>query len=284
MRTTLRSWLGEPIVQFVILGAIVFGLASFLSNDLVDQDDQVIITEQDIAHLASLWETQYAKPPTEKELASIIDQHVKEEILFREATKMGLAQDDVIVKRRLVQKFLFLSEQLTSATAPTEEELIPYFAETRDRYGVPSTTSFAHVYFKTDRDGEPAIEGAKSVMLRLNNIGTDEQAWRREGDPFMLAREFAARNDAEITQLFGDPFTQALRGLTTGAWTGPIESPFGWHVIKIIRRAEAYSPKLSDVRAQVAEDFVAAKRRQTEAALYDSIRRHYSVSIVGRPG
>ena len=62
-------------------------------------------------------------PPTPAELEGLIEAHIREEVLYREARALGLEQDDTIVRRRMAQKMEFLFEDLAPLAEPTEEEL-----------------------------------------------------------------------------------------------------------------------------------------------------------------
>ena len=73
-------------------------------------------------HSARVWQ----RPPTAEELKGLIDDHVKEEILSREAIKLGLDQNDTIIRRRLRQKMEFLAEDFAATAEPTDAELEAY--------------------------------------------------------------------------------------------------------------------------------------------------------------
>ena len=90
-------------MHFLVLGGLVFIAFSLWgeSRDGIDRD--VVVTSADVARLEALWQAQYSRPPSADELSAIIDNHVKEEVLYREAMALGLADDDIIVRRRLVQ-------------------------------------------------------------------------------------------------------------------------------------------------------------------------------------
>jgi len=53
---------------------------------------------------------------------------VKEEILSREAVKLGLDQNDTVIRRRLQQKMEFVAEDFAATSEPTDAELADYFA------------------------------------------------------------------------------------------------------------------------------------------------------------
>ena len=282
MPAILRTLLREPFVHFLVLGALVFALVSQVGNTDQSRNDMVIVSQQDIARLQSLWQSQYSKPPSDEELSAIIDQHVREEILYRAAMKLGLGQDDTIVRRRLVQKFLFLSEGLVEIEPPSDMELQSYFTENRARYTLPTKTSFLHVYFEADSSDEVPARVTKAIR-ELNEIDEVAAAWRQQGDPFMLPREFAERTDTEIINLFGREFVDMLPNLAEGQWAGPVPSAYGWHVVMIIERTASIEPSLSEVRALVSNDLVEERRLQANEDLYQSIQEQYVVVIEDRP-
>ena len=78
-----------------------------------------MITVQ-IENLAATFSKVRQRPPTAEELKGQIDQYVREEILSREIMKLGLDQNDTIIRRRLQQKMEFLAEDFAARAEPTE--------------------------------------------------------------------------------------------------------------------------------------------------------------------
>lgn len=271
-----RSLLNEPFVHFLVLGGLVFGAFSLwgASRDGIDRD--VVVTSADVARLEALWQTQYSRPPTGEELSAIIDNHIKEEVLYREAMALGLSDDDIIVRRRLVQKFLFLSEDLIQIAEPSDELLTSYYEAHRDRYLVSPQTSFRHVYLSAEKRGEMARGDAAVLVGRLQK-GDDN--WRELGDPFMLQREYAARKETEIAELFGTGFAGALQDVEAGKWTGPVRSAYGWHGVKILDRAPQTLPPLAEIRSEVTADYSGEQRRKANKEFYQAVRDRYTVVI-----
>lgn len=272
----LKSLLKEPFLHFLVLGGFIFIAFSLWGESRDGIDREVVVTSADIARLEALWQTQYSRPPTEDELTAIIDNHVKEEVLYREAMALGLADDDIIVRRRLVQKFLFLSEDLIQVAEPDIETLTDYYETHRDRYMVSQQTSFQHVYLSTDRRGETARADAAVLIARLQKDGKN---WRKLGDPFMLQREYAAREETAISELFGTGFAKALQDLDEGEWDGPVRSAYGWHAVRILKRAPQILPPLAEIREEVTADYFGEQRQKANDAFYQAVRDRYTLSI-----
>ena len=94
----------EPLLHFLLGGAGLFLLFSYVSGPETGGDDQIVVTSGQIEHFVTLFVKTRQRPPTDAELRGLVDNHVLEEVLYREALAMGLDKDDSIDRRRLLQK------------------------------------------------------------------------------------------------------------------------------------------------------------------------------------
>ena len=276
----------DPFIQFLLLGGIIFAIFSMIGDD-DDTYRSITVSNADVARLEAQWTNQYSKPPTAQQKMSIIDQFVREEILFREARRLDLGEDDIIIRRRMVQKYQFLSEEMLATTtaittAPTKDELREYFAANRGRYSVPKKSSFLHVYFKEDRkkgnDNTISAEylASDSIAL-LNNPAVDTMAWQSEGEAFMLQRQYAERTDKEIAEFFGIRFSKDLSTLETGVWAGPVQSVYGWHAVKVVGRTKPQLQLLGEIHEEVMADYLDDQRQKNNRTFYQKTRKSYKV-------
>src|SRR5207344_1334274 len=114
----------------------------------------------DLSQLEIYFESQWRRPPTPEELDRMVEDKIREEVLYREALAMGLDKDDTIVRRRMAQKLQFLAEDVASAHEPTSDELRGWFEKNHDKFALPGRVSFRHLYFSPDRRGERARDDA----------------------------------------------------------------------------------------------------------------------------
>ena len=210
------------------------------------------------------------------ELQTLVDEAVDEEILYREAQRLGLDRDDAIVRRRLAQKLTFILEDAGATGSPSEAEVEEYYARHAERYRRPGRTTFDHVFLSGDSRTDPAGD-AKVLLDELR--GVDDDGWQRLGDPFMVARSYADRSDQEIAGLFGRVFTEAVAGLPVGGWNGPVESTYGAHLVRVNRRTAPRAPALAEVRDRVAADLREDRRRERSLAAYQELRDAYEVRL-----
>jgi parvulin-like peptidyl-prolyl isomerase len=275
----LKRWISEPLVQFVLIGALIFALYSLPGNQARSKtNNRINITAGEIEQLRAMFIKTRLRAPTEEELRGLIDASIQEEVFYREALAMGLDKDDTIVKRRLAQKLEFLTEDLSALDTPTDAQLAAFLAEHAERYQVPSRVSFVHVYFSTEKRGKRAEQDAKNDLVRLR-AGSQAQSLDNMGDMFLLEYAYREAMPAEIEKVFGQSFAEDLLKLPEREWHGPLVSGYGLHLVKVDERQSAQAAALHAVREQVKRDWLDAQRRQMMQGALSKMRTRYQVVV-----
>ncbi|HIG43818.1 MAG: peptidylprolyl isomerase [bacterium] len=253
----------EPLLWFVILGAIIFAADSYLSA----RPDQVIVDTAVRSRLATLWQTQTGKPATNEELESLIENWVREEVLFREAKQLGLDRDDSIVRRRLVQKLSFLVEEVDGEDDPILA-VENYYRENIEIYSLPVRYSFSQIFFS---DASLADE----LQSALADGG--ENHWRDLGETSMLNASYVNRSEKEVMASFGREFTAHLDDLQSGRWIGPIKSSFGFHLVRLEQIRQKEAAPFATIEKRVRADYQRAKTDAALATYYQDLSEKYDV-------
>ena len=278
MRRSLHRWLREPLVQFLLIGAGLFAAEVLVGDPATEEDYRIVIRMADVDRLATLWARQWNRPSTPEELRGLLEGHIKEEVLYREALAMGLDRDDTVVRRRLAQKMEFLSTDLAAQATLTDAELEAWYAERAEQYRLPATVSLTHVYISPDARGDEAEADAKSVLAALRADPDRPRPWDL-GDRFMLPHEYVARPTDEIDWRFGGELAAALERFEPGVWEGPVASGFGLHLVRIDERTDAETPQFEKVRFLVERDFASERRNAVNDAFYRQLRSRYEVAF-----
>jgi hypothetical protein len=271
----LRTLVREPLAHFLLIGAALFFIFNVADLANRPEDDRIVISEGDIQRLALTWQKQWMRPPTPQELQGLIDAQIREEVLYREARAMGLDEGDTIVRRRLAQKIEFLSEDLAAQTEPSEQELLDFLESEHERFRLPLRLSFTQVYVSPDRRGASAEADARRILDQLRR-GADPGGL---GDRLMLQSRFADRSVDEIDRLFGTGFGASLAELEGGVWQGPVESGYGYHLVRIDRRVESRMPLLEEIRNEVRNELISRRRKQANEEMVSRLRAKYRVVI-----
>ncbi len=269
----LRSIAGDRFVWFLVLGAGLFALHAYLDNPA----SNIRVSAAEMAMLSSRWQAQTGATPSADELNSLVEYHVREEILAREARRLGLDSDDAILRRRLVQKMELLIRDRYDPPAPSEEDLRSYFADNAASFATTKRVGFRHVFLGADNEVTP--EYLAQVQGRLSNAAAPE-AWRSAGKPFMLARQFGPLDRLELTELFGGEFADTtLETVEPAAWTGPIRSAYGLHLVQALSVIPPQTPVFESIREDVAAEFREAQITAHEADTWRDLRARYHVTI-----
>jgi hypothetical protein len=270
--------LHEPLVLFLLLGGLLFLVFQWQGGSGGPGSNRIVITRGLIDHLASGFAATWQRPPSETELKGLIDDYVKEEIAAREAIAMGLDRDDTIIRRRLRQKLEFLMVDESGLTPATDAELSAWLDRHSDSFRVDPRVAFRQVYVRPDRHGTAARADADKLLAKLRAAGPDA-AIEQMGDASMLPAEQPLETARDVARTFGEEFTRDLLAAPPGQWTGPIESPYGLHLVLVRERVAGEKPSLAEVRPAIEREVQAERRSAQMQALYDRLLAKYAITI-----
>lgn len=214
----------------------------------------------------------------EQERATAVRQRaIEDAVLVAEARRLGMDQDE-IVRARLVQKQLFLAEELAGTSrAPTESELRAYYDAHRSEHRLPPRFVFTHVFAKTKDTAQQLLQPVRSWAG-----SAPDNAIAPFGDAFPLSR-LVRGTDANLSHSFGDDFTSALTRAPQGQWVGPLRSRYGFHLVKLTKYEPPRQARFEEVRGELPLRLLIERREQAVAAYLRSLLRRYHVSIDGEP-
>jgi hypothetical protein len=270
----LRAALQNRLLQFVVLGGLIFAVAP----PPVSQRDIVL----DGATLAALERAQaqrLGKPVLDSdETARVRMRAIEDEILYREALRLGFDTDDGIVRQRLIQKVLFLAEDLAgTSTTATEDELRAFFAATREQWTRPPRIRLLHVYGAPAHEATLAALRPEAVAAEAAEPGVPPAL----GDAFPLSRTVTASRD-DVAADYGDAFAGAVFALAPGTWSGPIRSKHGWHLVKVLELQAGGPATFDDVRGKLPLIHLVARKKDATARYLREAAARYRITVDGR--
>lgn len=271
----IRELWREPLLHFALLGAALFVLhARAQRGTPAPAPRQVEVTQGVVRQLAQQWQSQWQRPPTQEEMQNLVKAYVREEVFRREAVDLGLDRDDTIVRRRLAQKFEFIIQDTTSPPDPTDAEIAAYYESHRDRYTTPSRVRYSQVYFSSER-GAGAYSQAQAALAKLLAGDANVQV----GGPSLVDSGATELSEEDLHREFGRAFCDAVKGLPLNQWRGPIESAYGWHLIRVAGRTEPAPLELGKARDLVRRDWREDRRRLANEQTFERVMAQYKVVI-----
>ena len=262
----LPNWTREPLVHFVALGAIVY-VALTWGGSPPDPSSRVIkVGASEREKIAESFGLSMGRSPTDAELDRAVDAYVREEVLYREALRLGLDESDAIVRRRLVSK-MDLSASLAAETAqPSDAVLRAYLEEHAERY---SGQASGRARISLDQ----LLFGDESAARRALERGAPR------GNPTSLPTRMNDSTMRDVEARFGSDFAAGVGELEPAEqWQGPIRSGFGWHLVRL-RARDLTAPDFDAMRTVLANDWRSEQIKRRKQRAYETLASAYRIDI-----
>ncbi|CTQ52527.1 peptidylprolyl isomerase [Roseibium album] len=273
--STIYRFLRQPLLHFLVLGGLIFALYDLVTPEVAkvvgDPKTEIVVTQLQVERLTTEFQAIWQRPPTSEEQQKLIDNFIREEVLVREALRIGLDRDDTVLRRRLVQKMEYLAASAARARKPTDEELVSYYQNNQQNYLRPGRIAFEQIFLgeKIDEtlvgeiqaqlnDGVPAMELGKRTLLP-SSLGISARA--------------------KVDGLFGDGLFERLMDLEGTDWQKPLKSGYGFHLIRITDKQKAEQLSFEEARKFVSEDWSLQKYTESKDRQHEALRGQYRITV-----
>jgi len=200
--------------------------------------------------------------PTEDEVKSFFEAH-------KESYKT-----DVELNARYV---LIDPKAYTDRVSLTEEDLRTYYDNNPDEFYTPKTVKARHILIKVDPQAdEKSVEQARQKALEILKLA-------REGRDFAeLAKQYSegptAANGGDLGVFRKDamvkPFADQAFTMKAGDISEPVQTRFGWHIIKVEKVNEAtttsFEAARDEIRRKLTDERAKALAYETAESIYDN--------------
>jgi PPIC-type PPIASE domain/SurA N-terminal domain len=262
-------------------GILRSGGARELPRGAVASVNGTAISADTYARLVEGFESDTREAASPEMRARMLDRLIEEELLVQRGLALGLAESDRRVRADIVQAMIRSAIVEAESETPTERELEAFYQEERELFTTPGRVRIAQlfVYVNDAAADAPARARAEQARARL-----------AAGEPLAVVR--AALGDAELSpvpdallppaklrEYVGPTVLRAALDAQPGAWSAPIRSGAGYHVLAVIEREPASAPPLPEIRDQVQAEWV---RRGGDRALrryLDELRDEADVQV-----
>jgi hypothetical protein len=272
------SWIAhEPFFQFLALGALLFAASEYL--EARSNFAHIDITRAQVEGIATNYRLQYGASPSAEQLHDLVDQFIKEEVFYHEALRLKLDQNDEIVRRRLVQKYEFLQQDLGTPKDPTDAELLAFYRLHAKNYEIPERLTFSHVFFavdgSSDDDAKARAEHALAILRQQRSTRGSQF-----GDSFPGAFDYAGATPTQVRRAFGSSgLSEEVFKIAPGYWAGPYRSGFGWHLVYVVAHAASNVASFEDARDAVLRDYLETERGRRNAEALAVLKKHFTIVL-----
>ena len=267
-----RMWLKEPLVHFLIGGALIYTLFAWRGEPVDPASRTIEISRSDRAQLSLGFERMMGRSPTDGELDRQVDRFVREEVLYREALRLGLDGNDGVVRRRLSQKMDLLAAAQAETVQPSDPTLQAWYKAHPERFTDTSR-------YTLDQAFKSEMGQAKAQIAQLNSMAARDD-WKALSEPISLPASVSQVPRKEVLDRFGEQFLAEIDALKPDEeWQGPVRSGFGFHAVRLLRRDVGEVPPFEDVRGKVENDWRTATIAERKERGYAILREAYTVEI-----
>ena len=266
----MNKFLKEPLLHFLIIGLALFVIYSNINEVEVSNKDKIHITKENLDKLSQKWIDAKGKKPNAKEKKELLDNFIKTEVLYREALKKGLEENDGTIKDHLAKKMKFVLDDLAIIQKPTKIELQKYFQNNQEKFQKDASISFNQVVFTYDKDKEKMKSSAINFLKKLQSKKSPKVAFI--GDKVELSQK-------KIIKSFGQEFSDKIFNIQTKKWSGPFSTKHGIHLVYVHYRLSKQTPELSKIKDIVEAEFLNEKRAVENKVFYKKLEDNYKIIV-----
>jgi|688.fasta_scaffold14381_5 peptidyl-prolyl cis-trans isomerase C len=277
MQQLLKQFIRQPLVHFLLIGALLFALYYAVNPD-TQAKDTIVIDDEQVGRIVTVFEKEWNRPPTEAEMKGLLEKFIQQEVYYRKALLMNLDHNDEIIRRRLDQKLRFITNDMATLKEPNEKEMLAYYQTNKHKYLTPKKYSFSHIYFSPDHRAN-ASEDAKNLLLAIRTSKAPLHEMIKKGDPFPFAYHMEELTAQEIAQQLGDGFISGLQQQPAQQWSGPIFSGYGVHLVFIDTILQSVEPQLASIRNELIRDYQYSLQEQYNTQLLNEFRKDFIIKL-----
>jgi parvulin-like peptidyl-prolyl isomerase len=223
------------------------------------------VVQDRLKKLGSFLEEDNPLPPSDEEL-------------INRAIELGLLQTDPVIRRYLVSTL----ERAMVASVPldiSEQEVEDYYQQHQEDYVIPSRRDILHVYFSVDDGATAATAAAAREGLASPRQTENLDAIFSRGNVFYSGHVFTGKNQQQLANIFGSEFASEVEQLQPGAWSRPLRSAYGWHLVWPDNVEPAVTPPLEDVRDKVVSRVKQGKEKELLQEQVELLKKEYDILV-----
>jgi len=280
----------QPLLHFLLLGAALFVLFEWVGQ--AEADARTVVVDKEALFTFLQYRAKAFNPDlaetilaglSEEDFDSLVEEYVREEVLYREARSLEMEENDYIIKRRLIQKIEFITTGfIESATELSEDDISTWYNANKDSFYIEPFVTFTHVFFDAEQRGsDTARASATAKLAELNSEAVPFTQGPRHGDRFLYHTNYVERTPDFVASHFSTPMAERVFNLLPDdtRWYGPFESNYGYHLVMLARKQDGRFPELDEVREQVRGDAEREQVRRSSDEAIQGIIDSYDVRV-----
>lgn len=263
--------LREPLVHFLAIGLALFVAYSALDGNAPTENahKRAEATIAETRQLIEQFRKTWSRPPSPKELDSLIAAKVREHVLVQEALALSMDQGDAVIRQRLRQKMNFLIASAVGAEVPREEDLLAFYEANTEKYTPAPRIRFQQIFFGASIESKTLNESRKALNAGANQL--------EFGRPILLPSDMPLSTQSVVDGTFGQGFFASMIELDQGSWQGPVRSGYGVHLVLVSQVEARAVPEFTTLRDVVLKDYKQVRSKELAEEVFQQMQAKYEV-------
>jgi hypothetical protein len=267
-QSRLLAWMREPLLHFIVLGAVLFAVDHIIAGHTDDPHTITVDASVDLP-AREAFRQEHGRDPNAEELHSLRRKWLDGEVLYREGIGMQLDKGDPAIRARVIFKVRDMIESGLGTPAFDEKTLRDWFEKNRARYDQPPAYNFEDAALASDA----SEEAARALVARLNSGVSPASS-----QVGMRVLEHQPRDS--LVQAYGEEFVASLEASPKNEWRA-LKSKTGMHVVRVDSVIPAVAAQFDKVGRAVLQDWIDATMAEKREAAVLAMEKRYTVKVTG---
>jgi hypothetical protein len=255
------GWLREPLLHFVVLGALLFGVDHVVVGRADDPRTIVMGAAVD-SEARQLFKASRGREPDAAELNALRRVWLDNEVLYREGLALQVDKGDTAIRERVIFKALSVIDANVKLPTFDDALLRTWFESHRAKYDEPARYDFQEAVLSGD-----SSEAAVRTFVAALNAGTP-------GDAKAGLRVFKGRPHANLVQSYGPEFAKSLEESPAGEWRAQ-STRDGWRAIRVDAATPPRPAAFEPLRGVVLQDWTDATLSEQRSTAVQALTKKY---------
>ncbi len=229
------------------------------------------------------WQARAKTPSGRKQ---ILEHQIRAQLIELEAEDRGISSEPKVAYQieQAVQRILLqeLMKVWQNEFDIPEEDLLDYYNKNKQKFAGGQKYRAQHVLVKVSENASQA----KKQEARQKALAAKKKI--EDGAKFEdVAREMSegpsASKGGDLGYVekgrFHPKFEETALSLKPGELSGPVQTPFGFHIIRLVDVKEPNDQSFEDVKDEIRKQIMPRKRQEAFEAFMTSLKQKYEVKI-----
>jgi len=234
------------------------------------------ITENDVkANISRFPREKQSQFYTEEGRKQLLEQMISFELIYIDALENGVEEDEqYLAQLELAKKELLTQTSINNLllkVSVSESEVEDYYNENKDMFVAPKTVSAKHILVDSK-------EKADNIRVEIES-GKSFEAAAKEYSSCPSKAEGGNLGSFSKGQMVPE-FEEVAFNLEIGIVSEPVETQFGFHLIKVEDKEEGNSKSFDEVKERISNNILQERQNFKFISTTDNLKEKYKVEIL----